>query len=106
MVAFKSMNIAFLNHGSSKLAPWVHNKPRDAGPAALQAVQGVQNWKRTGRRLVEIRGRLPTVNALLTAFAKILSKHLAANKKTSLASQQKSPMVPVRIQVQQKWWTS
>ena len=40
-------------------------------------------------------GRGPTVNALLTALAKILSRHLAANKQISFAFQQKSSIVPV-----------
>ena len=43
---------------------------------------------------MEIRGRLPT-NSLHTALTKILSKHLAANKKVSFACQQKSSMVPI-----------
>ena len=43
-------------------------KPPDAGPAVGQTAQGVQNWKCAGRRLVEIRGKLPTVTALLGAF--------------------------------------
>ena len=44
---------------------------------------------------MEIGGRLPTANALQTAFIKILSKHLAANKKVSFAFQKKSSLVPI-----------
>ena len=62
--------------------------PPDAGPAVSQATAGLQIWKRAGRRLVHIGGRLPTANQLHQSFVKILSKHLAANKKVSFAFQQ------------------
>ena len=67
--------------------------PPDAGPAVNQAtvfrignVLG-EDWCRGGR--------LPTANSLHQSFVKILSKHLAANKKVSLAFQQKSSMMPI-----------
>ena len=61
--------------------------PPDAGPSVSQATSGLQNWKRAGRRLVQVGGRLPTANQLHQSFVKILSKHLAANKKVSFAFQ-------------------
>ena len=63
--------------------------PPDAGPS------GLQNWKCAGRRLVEIGGRLPTATQLHQSFVKLLSKHLAANKKVSFAFQQKSNTMPM-----------
>ena len=69
--------------------------PLDAGPSVSQATTGLQNWKCTGRRLVQIGGRLPTANQLHQSFVKILSKHLAANKKASFAFQQKSSTMPM-----------
>ena len=54
--------------------------------SVTQATIGLQNWKCAGRRLVQIGGRLPTANQLHKPFVKILSKHLAANKKVSLPS--------------------
>ena len=47
------------------------------------------------RRLVQIGGRLPTANQLHQSFVKILSKHLATNKKVSFAFQQKSSTMPM-----------
>ena len=44
---------------------------------------------------MEVGGRLPTAIALQKAFIKILSKHLAANKKVSFAFRQKSSLVPI-----------
>ena len=55
--------------------------PPDAGPSIAQATSGLQNWKCAGRRLVEIGGRLPTATQLHQSFIKILSKHLASNKR-------------------------
>ena len=68
--------------------------PPDAGPLVTQATAGLQNWKCAGRRLVHIGGRLPTANQLHQSFVKILSKHLATNKKVSFAFQQKSSTMP------------
>ena len=58
--------------------------PPDASPPVSQATAGLQSWKRTGRRLVQIGGRLPTANQLHQSSVKILSKHLASNKKGEL----------------------
>ena len=69
--------------------------PPDAGPAVSQATIGLQNWKRAGRRLVQVGGSLPTANSIHQSFVTILSKHLAANKKVSFAFQQKSSMMPI-----------
>ena len=60
--------------------------PPDAGPSIVQVTSGLQNCKCAGRRLVEIGGRLPTATQLHQSFVKILSKHLAANKKSALCS--------------------
>ena len=60
-----------------------------------QSTAGLQNWKCGGRRLVQIGSRLATANQLHQSFVKILSKHLAANKKFSFAFQQKSSAVPI-----------
>ena len=46
-----------------------------------------------GRRLVEIGGRLPTATQLHQSFIKILTKHLAANKKVNFVFQQKSSTI-------------
>ena len=70
-------------------------RPRDAGPAAVQAVQEFRFWKCAGGRLVEIVGRFPTATVLLSPFNRIPSKDLAPNKKFSFAFQQKSSMVPI-----------
>ena len=59
------------------------------------ATAGLQNWKCSGRRLVQIGGRLPTANQLHQSFVKILSKHLAVNKKVSFAFQQMSSAMPI-----------
>ena len=59
--------------------------PPDAGPSVNQATAGLQNWKCAGRRLLQIGGRLPTANQLHPSFVKVLSKHLATNKKVSLS---------------------
>ena len=64
--------------------------PPDAGPSVTQVTTGLQNWKCAGRRLVEIGGRLPTATQLHQAFIKILSKHLAGNKKVNFVFQQSS----------------
>ena len=69
--------------------------PPDARPSVSQATTGLQNWKCAGRRLAQIGGRLPTANQLHQSFVKIPSKHLAANKKVSLAFQQKSSAMPM-----------
>ena len=68
--------------------------PPDAGPSVTQATAGLQNWNRGGRRLVQI-GRLPTATPLRQSLVKILSKHLADNKKVSAAYQQKSSTMPM-----------
>ena len=47
------------------------------------------------RRLVQIGGRLPTADQLHQSFVKILSTHLATNKKVSFAFQQNSSRVPM-----------
>ena len=69
--------------------------PPDAGPSVAQVTSGLQNWKCAGRRLVQIGGRLPTATQLHQSFVKILSKHLAANKKVSFVFQQKSSTMPM-----------
>ena len=55
----------------------------------------LQNWKCARRRLVEIGGRLPTATQLHQSFIKILSKHLAANKKENFVFQQQSSTIPM-----------
>ena len=45
--------------------------------------------------MVEIGGRLPTATQLHQAFIKILSKHLAANKKVHFVFQQQSSTIPM-----------
>ena len=69
--------------------------PPDAGPSIAQVTTGLQNWKCAGRRLVEIGGRLSTATQLHQAFIKILSKHLAANKKVNFVFQQQSSTIPM-----------
>ena len=69
--------------------------PPEAGPSVTQVTTGLQNWKCAGRRLVEIGGRLPTATQLLQAFVKILSKHLATNKKVNFVFQQQSSHLPL-----------
>ena len=69
--------------------------PPEAGPSIVQVTSGLQNWKCAGRRLVEIGGRLPTATQLHQAFIKILSKHLAANKKVNFVFQQQSSNIPM-----------
>ena len=69
--------------------------PPDAGPSVTQVTTGLQNWKCAGRRLVEIGGRLPTATQLHQAFIKILSKHLAGNKKVNFVFQQQSSTIPM-----------
>ena len=64
--------------------------PPDAGQSITQVTTGLQNCKCAGRRLVEIGGRLPSATQLHQAFIKILSKHLAANKKVNFVFQQQS----------------
>ena len=69
--------------------------PPEAGPSIMQVTSGLQNWKCAGRRLVEIGGRLPTATQLHQSFIKILSKHLAANKKVNFVFQQQSSTIPM-----------
>ena len=69
--------------------------PPETGPSIAQATSGLQNWKCAGRRLVEIGGRLPTATQLHQSFIKILSKHLAANKKLNFMFQQQSSTIPM-----------
>ena len=69
--------------------------PPDAGPSLAQVTTGLQNWRRAGRRLVEIGGRLPTATQLHQSSVKILSKHLATNNKVSFVFQQKSSTMPM-----------
>ena len=69
--------------------------PLEAGPSIVQVTTGLQNWKCAGRRLVEIGGRLPTATQLHQSFIKILSKHLAANKKVNFVFQQQSSTIPM-----------
>ena len=69
--------------------------PPEAGPSVTQVTTGLQNWKCAGRRLVEIGGRLPTATQLHQAFVKILSKHLAGNKKVNFVFQQQSSNLPL-----------
>ena len=64
----------------------------------MQVTSGLQNWKCAGRRLVEIGGRLPTATQLHQSFIKILSKHLAANKKVNFVFQQQSSTIPMMNQ--------
>ena len=64
-------------------------------PSIMQVTSGLQNWKCAGRRLVEIGGRLPTATQLHQSFIKILSKHLAANKKVNFVFQQQSSTIPM-----------
>ena len=44
---------------------------------------------------MEIGGRLPTATQLHQSFIKILSKHLAANKKVNFVFQQQSSTIPM-----------
>ena len=67
----------------------------DAGPSVSQATSGLQNRKCAGRRLGQIGGRLLTANQLHQSFVKILSKHLAANKKVSFAFQKQPSTMPM-----------
>ena len=69
--------------------------PPEAGQSAVQVTSGLQNWKRAERRLVEISGRLPTATQLHQSFVKILTNHLAANKKVNFVFQQKSNIIPM-----------
>ena len=69
--------------------------PPDTGPSITQVTAGLQNWKCAKRRLVEIGGRLPTATQLHQAFIRILSKHLAANKKVNFVFQQQSSHIPM-----------
>ena len=69
--------------------------PPEAGPSIAQVTSELQNWKCAGRRLVEIGGRLPTATQLHQSFIKILSKHLAANKKVNFIFQQQSSTIPM-----------
>ena len=69
--------------------------PPEAEPSLVQVTSGLQNWKCAGRRLVEIGGRLPTATQLHQSFIKILSKHLAANKKVNFVFQQQSSTIPI-----------
>ena len=69
--------------------------PPEAGPSITQATSGLQNWKCAGRRLVEIGGMLPTATQLHQSFTRILSKHLAANKKLNFMFQQQSSTIPM-----------
>ena len=69
--------------------------PPGAGPSVVQVTTSLQNWKCAGRRLVEIGGRLPTATQLHPSFIKILTKHLAANKKVYFVLQQKSSTIPM-----------
>ena len=55
--------------------------PPDAGPSVVQVTTGLQNWKRAGRRLVEIGGRLPTATQLHQSFIKILADHTQTKSK-------------------------
>ena len=73
-----------LSVGENGLMAYLQTPP-DAGPSITQVTTGLQNWKCAGRRLVEIGGRLPTATQLHQAFIRILSKHLAANKKVNLS---------------------
>ena len=69
--------------------------PPEAGPSVVQVTSGLPNWKCAGRRLVEIGGRLPTATQLHQSFIKILTKHLAANKKVNFVFQQQSSTIPM-----------
>ena len=69
--------------------------PPEAGPSTVQVTSGLQNWKCAGRRLVEIGGGLPTATQLHQSFIKMLSKHLAANKKVNFVFQQQSSTIPM-----------
>ena len=69
--------------------------PPEAGPSIAQVTSGLQNWKCAGRRLVEIGGRLPTATQLHQSFSKLLSKHLAANKKVNFIFHQQSSTIPM-----------
>ena len=79
MVAYHIVNPS-LSTEEASLMSYLQSLP-DAGPVVNQATMGFQNWKCAGRRLVQIGGRLPTTNQLHQSFIKILSKHLAANRK-------------------------
>ena len=69
--------------------------PPEAGPSVVQVTSGLQNWKCVGSTLVEIGGRLPTATQLHQSFIKILTKHLASNKKVNYVFQQKSSTIPM-----------
>ena len=62
--------------------------PPHAGSSVVQVTSGLQSWKCAGRRL-------PTATQLHQSFVKVLSKHLAANKKVSFVFQQKSSTMPM-----------
>ena len=67
--------------------------PPEAGPSVVQVTSGLQDWKCAGRRWVEIGGRLPTATQLHQSFIKMLTKHLASNKKVNFVFQQKSSTI-------------
>ena len=86
MLAYHMLSPALSVEGTGLMA--YLQTPPEAGPSIVQATTGLQNWKCAERRLVEIGGRLPTATQLHQSFIKILSKHLAANKKLNFMFQQ------------------
>ena len=97
MVALTNLNLppeAWLSVEETGLMTYLQAPP-DVGPSVVQVTTGLQNWKCAGRRLVEIGGRLPTATQLHQSFIKILTKHLATNKKVSFVFQQKSSTIPM-----------
>ena len=52
------------------LMTYLH-KPPKAGPQTNQASAGLQNWKRAGRRFVQIGGVVPTATSLYEVFKRI-----------------------------------
>ena len=93
MLAYHVLSPA-LSVEETGLLAYLQTQP-EAGPSIVQVTTGLQNWKCAGRRLVEIGGRLPTATQLHQSFIKILSKHLAANKKVNFVFQQQSRIIPM-----------
>ena len=71
--------------------------PPDAGPSVVQVTTGLQNWKRAGRRLVEIGGRLPTATQSYTSLSssRFSLSIWQRDKKVNFVLQQKSSTIPM-----------
>ena len=92
MLAYHVLSPALGVEGTGLMA---YLQEPEAGPSIMQVTSGLQNWKCAGRRLVNIGGRQPTATQLHQSFIKILSKHLAANKKVNFVFQQQSSTIPM-----------